>query len=144
MNNLKLVQSKQSDLEQNNLKMEIVKSISLGECTIPEDIVNKFDIPYEQVITLFSDPNFTNLIANYTKAKLSMNFHTKAVPRLMNIVDSNDNKESITAIKLLAQLTQNLKGVQSTDVNINLNLESLVKETEKQVNFINVESRKVS
>ena len=144
MSNLNLVKQNKEILESKQLELEIVKSISLGECTIPEDIVTKFNIPYEQVITLFSNPNFTNLIANYTKAKLSMNFHTKAVPRLMNIVDSEDNKESITAIKLLAQLTQNLKGVQSTDVNINLNLESLVKESEKSINFINVESRKVS
>jgi len=140
---LQLVRQEKNELEQSKLKQEIVESVSLGLCTTPEDISNKFSIPYEQVIQLFSDPNFTNLIANYTKAKLNINFHTKGINRLMTIVDSEDNKESITAIKLLAQLTQNLKGVQSTDVNINLNLESLVKETEKQVNFISVESRKV-
>lgn len=136
--------SKQTDLEQTKLKQEIVESIVKGECTLPEDITNKFGISYEQTIHLFSDPNFTNLISKYSQAKLNLHFHSKTVNKISELSESEDAKIALQAIKLEAQLTQNLKGVgNTTDVNINFNLESLVKESEKSVNFINVESKKV-
>ena len=129
---LKLVKE-ETKLEQQKLKEEIVQSIISGECTIPEDIVNKFGLQYDQVIHLFTDPNFTSLITKYSQAKMKMSFYGKDLIRLDQIVNSEDNKEAIQAIKLKAQLTNAVKSTGS-DVNINLNLESLVKQEEKRVN----------
>lgn len=138
LNNLKLVEKKDPIkiitpvLKNDELKKEMAISISQGLCTIPEDLVNLFNISYEQAITLLNDPGFLTLIANTTKAKLNLNFHTKSIPKLLDIVDSGDNKEAMQAIKLVAQLSNNLKSV-GTDVNINLNLENLVRESEKNI-----------
>src|SRR4030095_13903 len=135
LNKLRLVEKKEiitPVLKDDNLKKEMATSISQGLCTIPEDLVNLFNISYEQAITLLDDPGFLTLVANTTKAKLNLNFHTKSIPRLLDIVESGDNKESMQAIKLVSQLTNNIKSL-GTDVNINLNLESLVKESEKNI-----------
>lgn len=135
LNNLKLVKQEEIKtpvLKDENLKRDMAISISQGICTIPEDLVNLFNITYEQSITLLNDPTFLTLIANTTKAKLNLNFHTKSIPKLLDIVDSDDNKEAMQAIKLIAQLSNNLKSV-GTDVNINLNLEHFVKESEKNI-----------
>jgi hypothetical protein len=135
LNRLRLVEHKEiitPVLKDDNLKKEMATSISQGLCTIPEDLVNLFNISYEQAITLLNDPGFLTLIANTTKAKLNLNFHTKAIPSLLTIVDTGDNKEKMQAIKLVAQLSNNLKSV-GTDVNINLNLENLVRESEKNI-----------
>lgn len=138
---LKLV--KEEDKLQNILKQEIVQSIISGECTMPEDIVTKYNLPFDQVINLFSDPNFTSLITKYSQAKLKMSFYGKDLIRLDKIVESEDNKESLQAIKLKAQLTNAVKNTGS-DVNINLNLENLVKQEEKRINPVfDVESRKI-
>lgn len=124
----------ENKLQQEVIKQEIVQSIITGECTIPEDIANKFNISYSDVINLFSDPNFTSLITKYSQAKMKMSFYGKDLKRLDEIVDSEDNKESLQAIKLKAQLTNSLKGNSIPDVNINFNLENMVKQEEKKVN----------
>jgi|SRR5215475_4401552 len=139
MSNLRLIDKdiKTPVLKDDKLKHQMVEAIALGKATIPEDLVNLFNITYEQSILLLNDPTFLSLIGNYTKAKLNLNFHTKSIPKLLDIVDNGDNKESMQAIKLVAQLSNNLKNT-GTDVNINLNLESLVKESEKNINTLNI------
>lgn len=138
MSNLKLLKSadsKESNLllmKNEQLKAEIVKSIALGECSIPEELVEKFGITYENSIALLSDPQFLSTIVSFTKAKLNLTFHTEGVKKLQEIVKDNDPKIAIQGIKLAAQLTNNLKSV-GTDVNINLNLEDLVKSSEKNI-----------
>lgn len=139
---LKLIKN-ENHLESKQLKLAIVQSIASGECTMPEDVVAKFDVAYDQVINLFSDPHFINQIANYTKAKLQIHFHSKTVTKIQELAEDNDPKIALQAIKLEAQITNNLKSV-GTDVNINLSLENLVRETEKQVNPVfDVSSRRV-
>lgn len=131
--NFKLIKNENvSPLKNNSLQKQMVESIASGKCTVPEDLVNLFNITYEQSIELLNDPHFLALIGKHTKAKLNLSFHTVAIPKLDEIVRKGDYKEAMQAIKLEAQLTNNLKNV-GTDVNINLNLESLVKESEKNV-----------
>ena len=129
---LKLV--KETDkIEQVKLKQDIVQSIISGECTVPEDICNRFNLPYENVINLFSDPNFVSLITKYSQAKLKMSFYGNDLNRLNKIIESEDDKIAIQGIKLKAQLTNAVKNT-GQDVNINLNLENLVKQEEKRIN----------
>ena len=142
MGELKLLKNekKQEQLIANEqLKSAVVKSIALGECSVPEDLVREFGLTYEQSISLLSDPNFLSTLSMYTKARLSLSFHSLAVGKLQEIIQDDDPKIAIQAIKLSAQLTNNLKG-NNTDVNINLNLENLVKETEKNITpFVDIE-----
>lgn len=133
-------------VEESKLKTEIVNSIISGQCTIPEDIVNTFGIDYDKVISLFSDPNFTNLLAQSSQAKLKMSFYGKDLNRLEKIIESDDDKVAIQGIKLKAQLTQAVKSFSINETNnFVFNLENMVKETEKQTNPVfDVESRKVN
>lgn len=110
-------------------RKEVCSAIAQGQCTVPEDIVNLFNISYDQAITLLNDPTFLSQIKKQTQAKLQLTFHTTIPNKLNTIIRDGDNKESMQAMKLAAQLTDNLKNV-GTDVNINLNLENLVKEAE--------------
>ena len=135
--NLKLIrtaESKSNIIPSKNeiLKAEIVKSISTGESTVPEDLVNNFNISYDQAISILSDPQFLSNLKNYSRAKMSMHFHSKGIAKLQEAVECEDIKTAIQAIKLQAQLSDNLKSA-GTDVNINLNLEQMVKATEKVV-----------
>lgn len=120
-------------MKNEDLKKEICISISTGICTVPEDIVNLFKIPYEQTVTLLSDPSFLSLIKKHTQAKLQLTYHTTIPNELSRIIKEGDNKEKLAAIKIYAQLTDNLNNT-GTDVNINLSLEGLVKEAEKTIN----------
>lgn len=131
-------------LQDEELKKEICIAITTGQCTIPEDIVKLFNIKHDQVINLLSDTSFLYQINKYTQAKLQLTFHTQIPNRLEKIINSDDNKESLQAMKLAAQLSNNLKStVIDITNNNNINLESLVRESEKQVH-IDVEHRKVS
>lgn len=137
MNNLlKLVKNENNSLEQMKLKKDIVESIISGECTIPEDIVTKFQVDYDRVIELFSDNNFIALLGKASQAKMKMSFYGKDLNRLDQIVDNEDDKIAIQGIKLKAQLTQAIKGNALPDINFVFNLENMVKETEKQVNGV--------
>lgn len=145
--NLRLIKQEESLplMKNEDLKKEICLAISSGICTVPEDLVNLFNITYEQSISLLSDPGFLSTIKKYTTAKFQLMFHTSVPKELEKIIKNGDNKEKLQAIKMYAQLTDNLKNT-GTDVNINLSLENLVKEAEKTVNnpiFNDVEYKKV-
>lgn len=146
--NLRLIKQEETLIplmKNEDLKKEICLAISSGICTVPEDLVNLFNITYEQSINLLSDPGFLSSIKKYTTAKFQLMFHTSVPKELENIIKNGDNKEKLQAIKMYAQLTDNLKNT-GTDVNINLSLENLVKEAEKSVNnpiFNDVEYKKV-
>jgi hypothetical protein len=136
MNNLlRLVkQEEQNKLveQQNKLNQEIVQSILSGECTVPEDLVTKFNVDYNQVIELFSNQNFINTLAKYSQAKMKISFYANDLPKLDEIIKKGDNKEAISGIKLKAQLTNLVKGerIQETN-NFNFfNLEQFVKQSE--------------
>lgn len=147
---LKLIKQEDKQLtllQDEELKKEICISITKGECTVPEDIVKLFNIPYEQVITLLNDTQFLTLINKHTQSKLQLLFHTQVPNKLQKIINSDDNKESLQGIKLAAQLSNNLKStIIDINNNVQLNLESLVKEAQ-EVPHINIdpeEYRKVS
>lgn len=143
---LRLVPQEQEQkplLLQEDLRQDICVAIASGQVTVIEDITSQFGIPYEQVLTLLNDPTFLSSIRKFTNAKLQLTFNTLIPKKLDEIIRTGDNKESMSAMKLAAQLTDNLKNT-GTDVNVNLNLEGLVRETEKNVTFpIDTEFRKV-
>lgn len=144
---MRLVKNEDSSpiLLQQEFRKEVCNAISQGLCTVPEDIVNLFKITYDQAMTLLNDPTFLSQIKKQTQAKLQLKYHTTVPQKLEEIIDNGDNKEKLQAIKMYAQLTDNLKNT-GTDVNINLNLENLVKEAEKPINRLNdldIEYKKV-
>lgn len=112
-------------IENKSLKLEIVSRISNGEITTADDIVRDYNVTYELAIAFLSDNNTIALIQNYTKAKTNLLFHTKGINKLTELLDSEDNKEVLSSLKLLGQLSNNLKS-NGADVNVNINLESLI------------------
>ena len=139
MSFLRLVKREESNnqqlIEQNNLKSEIVQSILTGECTLPEEIANKFGIDFDRVISMISDPGFTNLLVQASQVKLKLSFYGKDLKRLDDIIKSEDDKIAIQGIKLKSQMVGAVKNISINETNnFVFNLENAVKEMEKQVN----------
>lgn len=131
-------QNSNNILENKTLHRNIVQSILMGVCTIPEDIVDKFGITYNEAIELFSNPNFISTITKYSQAKMKMSFYGRDLIRLDKIIESEDDKTAIQGIKLKAQLTNTLKGT-TPDVNVGIqfNLESLIRQDQKEKQVVN-------
>lgn len=122
-------------VEQNNFKSEIVQSILTGECSLPEEIANKFNLKYDNVISIISDPAFTNLLVQASQVKLKLSFYGKDLKRLDDIIKSEDDKVAIQGIKLKSQMVGAVKNISINETNnFVFNLENAVKEMEKQVN----------
>jgi hypothetical protein len=142
---LRLVQTEENKIviQNEQLKKDICSSIASGQCTVPEDIVNLFNISYENAIQLLNDPGFLGMVKKQTMAKLNLTFHTTIPNKLNEIITKGDYKEAMQGMKLAAQLTDNLKNI-GADINFNVTVENLVKESEKTVNVMDTEFRKVS
>jgi hypothetical protein len=115
-------------------KLEVIKAIASGTVSTVEEIADMFSLPITAAISLMDDPSIVNAIQQYTRVRSNLLFHAKGMSKLEEIVESEDDKTALAGLKLLAQLSNNLKPDKGVDVNINLSLESLVKETEKKVN----------
>lgn len=103
----------------------VVEAILNGEVHTPEELSDKFNLPLASAIKILNDQQFLLTIGNYSKAKANLNFHTKGINKLIQISESEDNKEAMQAIKFLATFTNNVKA-SGTDVNVNLNLNNLL------------------
>jgi hypothetical protein len=124
--------------------VDVVEAIINGEVHTAEELATKFNLPILKSVQILNDPQFLQVIGNYSKAKANLNFHTKGIQKLINIAESNDNKEAMSAIKILAQYTNNVKST-GNDVNVNLNLNTLLDhadKNEKDFPVINIESLK--
>lgn len=109
----------------------IAEQMASGYCTTIEDLQNEFALSLRDAVKLLNDATFLSTVAEYTKAKSNMFFHTVAVPKLMSIAQSQDNKSSIAAIKLVGEYSNNLKKADKS-VTVHLSLEERVRAAELQ------------
>lgn len=132
---------KQTDKIQTLPTENIISSILNGEVSTAEELAELHNLSLLDSVKLLSSVEFNQTLQLYSTAKANIHFHTKGVKKLIDIAnESKDNKESMAAIKILAQYTGNSKQ-QGTDVNVNLNLGSLIDkaEQEKRVPSIDLE-----
>src|SRR5690242_8987007 len=88
---------------------EIAEAMADGTCTTLDEVMEVFGLSMRDAVKLLNDTVFLSTVGDYTKAQNNLHFHTKSMPRLRRIADSDDDKVSIQAIKLIAQLSNNLK-----------------------------------
>lgn len=119
----------------NNIdKRVLCDAIASGQCTTLDDLVMMFNITFEQASLIMSDPTVLNSLVTYTKAKANLTFHTEAVSTVQEVLRSGDNKEKLSAVKILGEITKNLNAGMNINVNqVNVSLESKIRyQDEKQ------------
>lgn len=113
------------ELTKKGTQIEIAELVSRGKVSEPEDLVKRYKVTYAQAVMLLSSPNFIALVQAFSKARSHMSWHAKALPRIISMIDSLDPDISLRAIKLLAQITESVKGAH---LDVNINLEAMVKQ----------------
>jgi hypothetical protein len=124
--------AKQELENKNKRKAEVIQLVAEGHVSTVEELATALSLPLEGAISLLDDPVIVQAIAQYGRTKSNLFFHTKGVNRLEQIAQSEDDKSALSAIKLIAQISNNLKAGSGTDVNVNISLESLVQAKEEK------------
>lgn len=113
------------EIAKKGTQIEIAELVSLGKITDPEDIVKRYKVGYAQAAGLLSNASFIALVSAFSKARTQLAWHAKALPRIIEMIDDPNPDIALRAMKLLGQITDSVKGA---DMNININLESMVKQ----------------
>src|SRR5262245_33776824 len=74
-----------------------------------EDMAAQMGVSTGDLALLLNDPKFLNLVRGFTKAQANLTLHSQGVAKLVEIVGTGDNKEALTAIKILGQITGDLR-----------------------------------
>lgn len=130
-------QANQLDIQKQEL---VIQSILSGEVSTAEELAELHNLSLLESVKLLSNPEFNQTLQFYSKANSNLYFHTKGIKKVIDIaINSEDNKEVMTAMKFIAQYTGNTKG-ESSDLNVNVNLGSLIDkaEHEKKVSSIDI------
>lgn len=116
-------------------KSQILSSINCGFVNTAEDIANIFpDVTEEQAIELLNEDEFYLRIANQTRARMRILYHTKGVQVLEDLLDSQDSKDKIAGYDRLAKATGGIQEEKGGVNNFNFfNLEDLLEAKEKRV-----------
>lgn len=122
------------ELQKRSIQVEIAELITQGKVLTVDDIVSRYNVTYVQAVNLFSNQKFIQLVSLFSKAKTQMAWYGEAIPRLMEMIKSRNDKVAIQAIKMLGQITDSIQG---GDFNININLEGMVKQFEENSNSLN-------
>ena len=72
-----------------------------------------------ELAELLNEPAFLKLIRGLTKARAELLVNGLGIERLAQVVAAGKDREALTAIKLLGQLTGVLRASQAIDININ-------------------------
>lgn len=115
-------------LIQQNQFIEIAERVSRGEITTSDDLVKLYGCNQMQAIALLGNKNFISTVAKISKAKAMLAWHSKAMPKLFQLLDDKDPKIAMQAMKMVGQYTDSIKG---SGLDININLEGLVKAMEE-------------
>lgn len=113
----------------NAVKSMVMQTILRGEFTTVEELVEELSLPIEQVIDVVTQPEFVEALSKYSSSQATLNYHLRAVPKVISLVDSDDDKVALSAVKLLGELTGTRK--KDNGVTVNVSLEQKVNEAEK-------------
>ena len=131
--NAQLVAQQQAEVDKIFLKRQskIIEKISQGLLSTPDDVASELSIPLTSAIELLNDPRMIKAIQNYGQVKSNLFFNTKGLQKLTDLAEGEDDKLALSAIQILAKVSNNLKP-EGIEVNLNLSLETLVKNREEK------------
>lgn len=112
-------------LQKKSTQLEIAELISRGELSSADEISDMYGVSFQQAVSLLGNSNFIALVQGISKARATLAWHSKVIPKVIQMLDNPDPKIQIQAMKLLGQITDSVKG---GDFNININLENLVRQ----------------
>lgn len=106
-----------------------VKLVESGTCSTPEELAKELNLGVEEINKIIGNPEFLKLVANVSKTKLFMKFYGIGLNRLFLLIENEENpKHFLAAFSLAGKLIEQIKD--GSSVNVNVNLESLVKQTD--------------
>lgn len=117
------------------IKAKILGAINCGLVNTAADIANLFpDVSEEKAIELLNEDEFYLQIANQTRARMRLLYHTKGTQVLEDLLDSSDNKDRIAGYDRLAKATGGMQEEKGGVNNFNFfNIEDLLEAKEKKV-----------
>lgn len=104
-------------------RLRVALAIALPEpgMKIPprlEDAAVMLGLTPATLANLLSDPAFLKQLRGLTRAQSTLALHGSGVGALIQIIDTGDNKEKLTAFKLLGTMTGDLRTQHQVDVKV--------------------------
>lgn len=133
MGNILSYKENKLNLELEARNAELVNLISSGELTTIDEIAARYNLSFEQASMLLSDPRIQLAIVNVNKSKALL-LSIKVPTILGDILSNGENTEKLSAIKIIGQMTDQIKksGGDVNLNNINISLESRLKQSTKE------------
>ena len=125
-------------------KQAILNAINSGIVNTAEDIASLFPITEQQAVDLLNEDEFYLQIANQTRARMRILYHTKGVQVLEELLGSSDSKDKIAGYDRLAKATGGMQEEKGGVNNFNFfNIEDLLEAKEKKEKAIETEFNRV-
>lgn len=137
-------EQKQLGKYSNDLIVKIATSVSTGESTTVEDVMENFGLDLYHASELFEDEQFLKICTRMSKMRAKLYVHSTGIAKLTRIADSDNDKSAIAAIKLIMDYTGDISK-KSTTVNVDVSLENTIKQEEEKEakgNIINITPKK--
>ena len=117
--------------ELTQLEQDILSVISTSEISSPIQIANLLDVPEEDVIAILNNDSFYELICARSLGNMRLAYHSKAIPKLINQLDSEHK-----FFEAYDRLVKTIGAVKEKDnEGMKVSLEVLVKEKKEEKNI---------
>jgi hypothetical protein len=107
-----------SDDSRTRLMLAIAVPQTEGEVKGLVEVAAELGISTADVVALLNDPNFMKGVRALTKAQANLALHGEGIKGLIDIALNGNDREKLTALKLLGQLTGDLKAGTQVEVKI--------------------------
>jgi hypothetical protein len=109
-------------------RLVIAEAVASGQRINLEALSIQLGMSIREVAHLFNDPSVLKEIRTVTRARAGIALHTRGVQRLVDITDTGDERQALTAINILGKLSGDMKDRQQ--VNVQLSFEELQRRRE--------------
>ena len=82
------------------------------------EVAQELGVSTADVVELLNEPGFMQGVRAITKAQTNMEFHSQGVKTLINISRTGNDREKLTALKLIGQLTGDLRAGVNVEVKV--------------------------
>jgi len=115
------------------LTRDIADAIVSGQCSTLDDLQQTFGISFSQAVQLMSDPIVEQTLSDYRKSRSVLILNGPAFNRIERVINSGNDRDALSAIKLLAELSNTIKTGVSVNVNsMNVSLESRIRKSDEK------------
>ena len=104
--------------EDARMRLMLAIAIPSGESKGLVEIAKELDVSATDLVTLLNDASFLKGIKALTMAQANLSFHTDGIKGLAEIAIKGEERNRLSAIRTLAQITGNLKNSHQVDVRV--------------------------